>query len=335
MDTLIRTSEQLQACVGRLPGARDAKVIDHLDDGARRWIARSPLLFAALEVADGMQVTLAGGPAGFASTGDPGRLSVPRRSLDDPDLAAAGRGFGGLFVVPGLGETLRVNGTVEGVGGDWLEVRVEECYLHCAKALIRSRFWEGSAASDVPGEASALLANARFLALATSDGRDHADLSPKGDPAGLLVQVHAGRVSFADRPGNRRVDSFLNILEHPRVALAALVPGHALVAVVRGAAVLSRDEALRAAFAVEGRMPKLVAQVEGAQVWLRHSAALQRAALWPAAPAPDDLDPAALFAGHVRASRGRDAGTLAAKALASIPGLVRKGLEYDYKKNLY
>lgn len=332
MSALIRTEAELHACVGKPPPARDVKVIDHIDDGARRWIAASPILFMALAAGAGVEIALAGGSAGFACVQAPDRLTVPGDSLDDLALAAAGQAFGGLFLVPGLSETLRVNGRVEAINARGLVVHVDECYMHCAKALIRSDFWQVSPLTGAPDVAD----GARFLALATSDGAGHSDLSPKGDPAGLLLRCRADKgLVFADRPGNRRTDSFLNILAQPRVALAALVPGSARIMVVHGTAELSNDEDERAAFAVEGKLPHLVIRLQDARIGVRESAALARAHLWPAAPAPAGLDPAALFAGHVKAHRAQGAGDWAAKAMVSVPGLMRKGLERDYEKNLY
>ena len=335
MDSTIRTAEALTATVGKLVGARDAKVIDHLDEGARRWLAASPLMFAALAGTGGVAITLAGGTAGFARAGAPQRLSIPVADVDDVGRLEEGQGFGSLFVVPGLGETLRVNGRIDRVGGSTVEVQVDECYMHCAKALLRSRFWEGDAPLPVEDDPEVTLARARFLALATADDQGRADLSPKGDPAGRLLIRSGDRLLFADRPGNRRTDSFLNILSRPRVAQAALIPGSAQLALVRGTASLLTDEALRAGLAVDGKIPSLVVRLDEIDLELRDSPALRRAALWPAAAAPEGLDPAALFAGHVRASRSRGVGMLVARAMVSVPGLMRKGLEHDYRTNLY
>lgn len=347
MDANIRTAEALAATVGKLAGARDAKVIDHLDDGAQRWLAASALMFASLAGDDDVAVTLAGGTAGFARAGGPRQLILPGSAVDDGSRLIEGQGFGSLFVVPGLSETLRVNGRIERIGDAFIEVGVDECYMHCAKALIRSRFWEGEAPgagkasrdSKAPAveeiDPGAVLAQARFLALATADDQGHADLSPKGDPAGLLLIPTDDGLMFADRPGNRRTDSFLNMLTRPRVALAALVPGSAQLAIIRGRAALLTDASLRARLAVDGKTPALVVRLTEVDIELRTSQALQRAALWPAAAAPAGLDPAALFAGHVRASRSRGVGMLVARAMVSVPGLMRKGLENDYRKNLY
>ena len=335
MDANITTAEALAATVGKLVGARDAKVIDHLDDGAQRWLAASPLMFAALAGDGEVAITLAGGAAGFARAGGPRHLVMPISDLDEGSRLAEGMGFGSLFVVPGLSETLRVNGRIERIGDAFIEVRVDECYMHCAKALIRSRFWEGGSATAALSKAEDVLSGARFLALASADDQGRADLSPKGDPAGLLLQRTADGVLFADRPGNRRTDSFLNMLSQPRVSLAALVPGSARLAILRGRAELLTETSLRASLAVDGKTPALVVRLSEVDIEWRVSQALERASLWPAAAAPEGLDPAALFAGHVRASRSRGVAMMVARAMVSVPGLMRKGLENDYRNNLY
>src|SRR3546814_15301730 len=77
-------------------------------------------------------------------------LSIPLAMLDDPALAVPGASFGSLFLVPGIGETLRINGRVAAVADGVARIAVAECYIHCAKALIRSGFWS----ADPSGAAS-------------------------------------------------------------------------------------------------------------------------------------------------------------------------------------
>ncbi|MBU5578616.1 pyridoxamine 5'-phosphate oxidase family protein, partial [Enterococcus sp. S131_ASV_20] len=77
--------------------------------------------------------------------------------------------------------------------------------------------------------------------LGTIDVEGRADLSPKGDPAGAMVRISDGVAWFADRPGNRRADSFRNILTQPRVAATVLLPGAMRIAVLFGSASLTTD----------------------------------------------------------------------------------------------
>ncbi len=331
---MIQTIDDLQARLGPRPAVVDLKVIDHLDAHAQRWLAASPLAFAGFSDANSVHITLAGGSPGFATALDFGRLRLPRQLLDSPEQAVTGRGVGLLFLIPGLGETLRVNGTVSEAQDDSVIITVAECYAHCAKALLRSDFWRAQSARSPAGLAD-VVAESRFMALASADADQHTDVSPKGDPADLLVQGDAHSIRFADRPGNRRTDSLLNMLARPRAACALLVPGCTQVAIIQGATRITDDPVSRAAFAVQDKTPKLVIELANATVSLRDSAALTRAALWTSNYPVTDIDPAEVFAAHVKLHKTGGFGAAIAKRVASIPGLMRKGLEQDYKNNMY
>ena len=324
----------LEAIMGKAPPAVNLKVIDHVDATARRWLEASPLMFAGFGDASGIAITLGGGGAGFAAADDK-TLTIPLAALDDPALAVPGASFGSLFLVPGIGETLRINGRVAAVAGGDVQVAVEECYVHCAKALIRSGFWSADPIEAAPAAIPAFAAAACFMALATIDAAGHADLSPKGDPAGSMAHLDGDQLWFADRPGNRRTDSFRNLIVQPRIAAALLIPGSADVAILRGTAMLTDDETARATFAVKDKVPLLATRVDDLAIERRSSAALARAALWPAAPAPTDIKPAKMFAEHVRLNKDKGLGARIAGAFVSMPGLMQRGLEKDYKDNLY
>jgi len=330
----IDTLTALQDIVGKTPPAIALKVIDHLDENALRWLGVSPLMFACFGDGASLAITPGGGKPGFA-TGDARALRLPLAALDDASVARPGGGFGSLFLAPGIGETLRVNGRVDGIEDGEAVIAVEECYVHCAKALIRSGFWSATPADDVPGDASAFVSASRFMALATIDGHGHADLSPKGDPAGSLTHLEGGALWFADRPGNRRVDSFRNILDQPRVAAVLIVPGSSRVAIFGGTARLTADEEARARFAVQGKVPNLAACIDPLSLELRASPALERACLWPLSAKAEGIDPAKIFIAHVKANREKGMGARLAGAVMSIPGLMRKGLDKDYRDNLY
>jgi len=330
----IDTFSALQGIIGKAPSAIDLKVIDHLDENALRWLGVSPLMFAGFGDGAALAVTLGGGKPGFAG-GNPRGLRLPLAALDDPALARPGAGFGSLFLAPGIGETLRVNGRVAAIEGGEAVVAVEECYVHCAKALIRSGFWSAAPLAEAPDDPAAFVAASCFMALATADARGHADLSPKGDPAGSMARLEDDALWFADRPGNRRVDSFRNILDQPHVAAVLIVPGSSRVAILGGTARLTTDEEARARFAVRGKVPHLAVRIDPLALELKASPALERARLWPLEATAQGIDPAKIFVAHVKANRERGMGARLTGAVMSIPGLMRKGLDKDYKDNLY
>lgn len=281
-------------------------------------------------------MTAGGGETGFLRVTDPQSIQLPLTLLDDPSLAREGQGFGSLFLVPGIDETLRINGRVRGVADGHIGVAVEECYLHCAKAFMRSGFWSATPVEvNVISDAAAFVEQSRFMALATMDNDGRADVSPKGDPAGVLLKAHQDAMWYPDRPGNRRVDSFRNILTQPRIAAMAVIPGSLDVMHVTGVASVSTDEAVRASFAVNEKTPKLVTRIQHAECIVRRSEALSRARLWPAVQTATGLEPAEIFKAHIKLSRVGGAEAALARASVSIPGMMRKGLDHDYKKNLY
>lgn len=324
----------LEAVVGKPSPAIDLKVIDHIDATAQRWLAASPLMFAGIGDGAGIAITPGGGAAGFADS-DGAALILPEELIDDPEPARPGASFGSLFLLPGIGETLRINGRIAGRAGGTIRVSVEECYVHCAKALIRSDFWKAEPLGAAPGAIDDFVAASRFMALATIDPEGRADMSPKGDPAGRLARRDGDALWFPDRPGNRRTDSFRNIIAQPRIAAALLIPGSCHIARLTGSASLTSDETARAPFAVQDKQPLLAARIDELAITITPSAALTRAALWPAAAAPGDISPAKMFTEHMRLNKTKGLGARMASAVVSIPGLMQKGLDKDYKDNLY
>ena len=142
------------------------KQIDALDDNCRAFIAHSPLVLIGTTGPDGScDVSPKGGPPGFVTVLDEGRLAIPDLSgnnrLDSMRNLVAGAASGGagvalLFVIPGLDETLRVNGRGFVVrDADVLDrcavldrrprvavgIAVEEAFIHCAKAFRRGSVW--------------------------------------------------------------------------------------------------------------------------------------------------------------------------------------------------
>ncbi len=329
----IQTAADLEACLGVAGLPVKMKVIDHIDDGAAAWIAASPLAFVAFADGHGPMATLAGGAAGFARAQGSARLIMPLDALDDAP-GDVGQGAGVLFLIPGIGETLRINGRVTALNSGAVEIDVDECFVHCAKALIRSDFWAASPV-DAPDDAAGFLGAARFLALATADAVGGADMSPKGDPAGGLIRLHDGVATLAERPGNRLAYGFHNMIAQPATAALVLVPGATKIAALRGAAEISDDMAARAAFEVEGKVPILVTRIAGAAPVLRESRALAAARLWPASnhPAPD-VDPAAVLLAHVKANRSGAAEAAALRAAVDRATLA-KGLADSYRDRLY
>ena len=166
---MITTEAQLRNLYAQPAERALRKELDRLDRHIQQWVAHSPLVVLATagNAAEMLDASPRGGKPGFVKAPDAQTLLIPDAGgnnrldslsnlIDDPRL-------GLLFFVPGFDETLRVNGTAQLrdeahytalFASDHfrprlvIEVNVQEAYLHCAKALMRSRLW--SAEAQVP-----------------------------------------------------------------------------------------------------------------------------------------------------------------------------------------
>lgn len=137
------------------------KEIDHISDHYRMFIDISPFVLVATSGPGGLDCTPRGDPAGFVRVVDKHTIMLPdrrgnnridtlRNLVHDPRIAL-------LFLIPGIGRMLRVNGrakirvdedirrsfTMEGkVPRSVIVVTAERVYTHCPRALIRSKLWD-------------------------------------------------------------------------------------------------------------------------------------------------------------------------------------------------
>ena len=133
-----------------------------------------------------------------------------------------------------------------------------------------------------------------FLVLATSDGQN-LDISPKGDPAGFVMVESDTTLLLPDRPGNNRIDSLMNILAHPKVALLFLIPTVDETLRVNGTAEISEDPALCDQFQVNGRSPKTVLRITADEIYTHCGKAPLRGSLWKPESWPSDRPVATLL----------------------------------------
>jgi len=333
----IQTIEALESRIGLTPGPRDLKVIDFLDANAISWISLSPCVFISLASKESkkIRVLISGGAAGFAET-DSTKLYIPLDMIDHPEWIAKGDGWGSLFVIPSLRESLRVNGTVSSVSAAVVTVEVSECYLHCAKAFMRSKLWEEYAnqPNAIQNEAE-FCAQARFMLVATSDRELNADLSPKGDPAGKLLCLESGVAWYPDRPGNRRVDGFRNLISNPELELVGLIAGSSQILRISGKAALFSDHPIKDFFEVEKKAPHVIAKIQIENLSLEESPILKKANLWPPKTAPVVFKATEIWKDHLNLSKAKGLDATLARAAISLPGIIEKGIDWDYKNNLY
>lgn len=170
---MIDSVEALRRLYPQATARSRAKQLDRLDETMRRFVAHAPLCVLASAGAGGdlLDASPRGGRPGFVQVADERTLLLPdatgNNRLDTLENLIADPRVGLLFLIPGVDEVLRVNGTArlrdeaaftgrfaaEGVSALprlVIEVAVREAYLHCPKALMRARLWS-PAARVAPG----------------------------------------------------------------------------------------------------------------------------------------------------------------------------------------
>jgi PPOX class probable FMN-dependent enzyme len=157
----ISTPDELRNCYPQPLERSLRKSLPALDAHMRHFISRSPFLCLGTSSSAGADVTPRGDSPGFVQVADDRTLLIPdwpgNNRLDSLTNIVANPSVGLLFFIPGVNETLRINGTAElttdpttverwTVDGKHprsaMRVTVREAYLHCAKALMRSKLWE-------------------------------------------------------------------------------------------------------------------------------------------------------------------------------------------------
>ncbi len=160
----ITTAAQLDALYGTPVGNSLTKEIDYISVGYRKFIEATPFVIVATSGSDGLDCSPRGDPPGFVRVRDRNTVLVPDRRgnnrIDTLRNLVADPRISLLFLIPGVGETLRINGHAEIVTDpelcesfalhgkapvSVLVVTAERVYFQCPKALVRSRLWHPEA----------------------------------------------------------------------------------------------------------------------------------------------------------------------------------------------
>ena len=119
-----------------------------------------------------------------------------------------------------------------------------------------------------------------FLCLATHSADGSSDVSPRGDAPGFVHILNAKTLVIPERPGNKRLDSVVNIINQPQLALVFMIPGVLETVRVNGRGVVSTDPDLLALFPVNGKLPQLAIVVTVEEAFGHCSKAFRRSKLW-------------------------------------------------------
>lgn len=134
------------------------------------------------------------------------------------------------------------------------------------------------------------IAHAPFVFVASAGTGGMLDVSPKGDPAGFVKVLDERTLAISDRLGNRRLDTYRNVLQNPNVGLIFVIPGVTYTLRISGKAIIVRDIELRETMAIKGKQPDHVLVVGVEHVLSHCPKCMIRSGLWEPEAWPDTSD---------------------------------------------
>jgi PPOX class probable FMN-dependent enzyme len=163
-----------------------------------------------------------------------------------------------------------------------------------------------------------------FVCLATHGKDGSSDLSPRGDAPGFVHILDDKTLVIPDRPGNKRLDSIVNIIHQPDMALLFIIPGVLETVRVNGKGTISNAPALLERFEVNGKLPSVAIVVTVEEAFGHCSKAFRRSKLWQPDYLPKEKVPSLteLMSGHL--SLGED-----------MTVILEAAIEDDAQNNMY
>lgn len=141
-----------------------------------------------------------------------------------------------------------------------------------------------------------------FVCLATHGKDGSGDVSPRGDAPGFVHILDDRTLVIPDRPGNKRLDSIINVINQPDMAMLFMIPGVLETLRVNGKGIISTDPELLQRFEVNGKLPALVIVLTVEEALGHCSKAFRRSKLWQSDYLPKDRVPSLteLMSGHLQ-----------------------------------
>jgi PPOX class probable FMN-dependent enzyme len=124
------------------------------------------------------------------------------------------------------------------------------------------------------------LAHSPLGFVATTDAQGRVDVSPKGDPPGFVHVIDDSTIAIPERPGNKRADGYLNVLQRPQVGTLFLIPGRGDTLRINGSARILSDADYFDAMAVRRKRPILALEIDIEEVFFHCAKAFLRSDAW-------------------------------------------------------
>jgi uncharacterized protein len=174
-----------------------------------------------------------------------------------------------------------------------------------------------------------LIARSPFVLIATANQTGQCNVSPRGDAPGFVQVLDDIHLAIPDRPGNKRFDTFENILDNPHVGLLFIIPGLQETLRVNGKAFIIQDDDVLENASVDGKRPAFALGVEVEQAFIHCAKAFIRSGLWKPGTWQDTKDLpslAKMLLDHVEANK---------KKVAVGEAELDKTIEESYRTKLY
>ncbi|MFC7680706.1 pyridoxamine 5'-phosphate oxidase family protein [Paenibacillus sp. GCM10028914] len=161
-----------------------------------------------------------------------------------------------------------------------------------------------------------------MIFISTSDNLGNCDVSPRGDEAGFIHIIDNKHLVIPERPGNRRLDSILNILSNPHIGIIFVIPQLEETLRINGTACVIKDPHLLESMKANGKVPSLGIGVSVEECYMHCAKAFKRSKLWDPESWQDKIglpNPARIIAAHTGTKEDE----------------VSKSLRESYEKRLY
>lgn len=146
---------------------------------------------------------------------------------------------------------------------------------------------EGKVIDHIDNICCRFIAASTYVLVSTKGKDGKLDVSPRGDPAGFVQVLDEKTLAIPDRPGNKRIDTFENLLANPEVGMLFFIPGYNFTLRVSGTASIVVDQQLQSSMAINGREPHLVLLMTVSEAFMHCAKSIARGNMWTPEKWPD------------------------------------------------
>ena len=203
---------------------------------------------------------------------------------------------------------------------------MSEHIINTVEALVEhmgeaNDFVKSKIVAELEPEMESFIASSTLVLISTLDAQGNPDISPKGDPAGFVYVESPTQLHIPDRPGNKLVMGFRNLLDNPSIGLLFVTPNSRETLRVKGKATLSKDPALLERLSAKGKPALLATTVDIEECFFHCGKAMIRSGMWQ----PDTWPERASSIIAKQAARKLDVETK----------VIEDALEENYRDELY